>query len=130
MPVRCAADALTVLSLAVRHPLQHETLAFLLDPHGMGGVVVAIEGTVDPDAVLDVVEIMARVGDRVQRMTSLVVATVRPKAGVLPGDVDRWLEASSVAELHGIELLEWYIVAPHGIECPRDLLGEPERWPA
>jgi len=34
-----------------------------------------------------------------------------------------------LAETHGIELLEWFVVGPHGAECPRELLGEPERWP-
>jgi hypothetical protein len=57
-----------------------------------------------------------------------VIATVRPHDGVLPGDVDRWLDASSIARDHGIELIEWYVIGPHGTQCPRDLLGEPERW--
>ena len=29
---------------------------------------------------------------------------------------------------HGIELIEWFIVGPSGVDCPRDLLGEPQRW--
>ena len=45
-------------------------------------------------------------------------------------DVDRWLEASDVAADHGIELLEWYVVGPTGIVCPREAFGEPPRWPA
>jgi hypothetical protein len=129
MPVRCAADALSLLSRAMSDPLQAETLAFLLDHRGVGGVVIVVEGTLTPDSVLDVVEVMAQTAERVPHLTSLVVASVRPGSGVLPGDIDRWLEASSIATLHGIELLEWYVMAPHGPECPRDLLGEPERWP-
>ena len=129
VPVRCAADALDLLALAVRHPLQHEVLSFLLDPEGVGGLLVAVEGTHAPDALVDVVQLMARVGERVPWASSLVVATVRPAGGVLPGDADRWLEASAVADEFHIRLMEWFVVSPLGIVCPRDLLGEPERWP-
>jgi sugar/nucleoside kinase (ribokinase family) len=128
-PVRSSADALHLLSLAVRHPLQPETLAFLLSADGVGGVILAVDGTHRPDDVLDVVEVMAQAGNRVPHAAALVVASVRPESGTLPGDIDRWLEASDLAELHGTRLLEWYIIGPTGAECPRDLLGEPTRWP-
>jgi hypothetical protein len=127
-PVRSAADAISLLSLAVVEPLEPETLAFLLDRNGVGGVIIAFDGTTTADSVLDIVEVMVRAGERSPQCTSLVVASVRPHSGVLPGDVDRWLEASSIAELRGLELLEWYVISSYGIECPRDLLGEPERW--
>jgi hypothetical protein len=127
-PVRSAADAISLLSLAVHDPLRAETLAFLLDDDGIGGVIIAFDGSTTADSVLDIVELMVQAGAGTSHCTSLVVASVRPRSGVLPGDVDRWLEASSIAQLHGLELLEWYVISPHGIECPRDLLGEPERW--
>ncbi len=127
-PVRTSAEARRILSLAAADPRRAETLAFLLDPEGMGGLVVTIADTHDPDAVLDAAEIMARVGERVPWAYGLVLATVRPIGGLLPGDVDRWLEASAVAARHGIELIEWYVMGLHGTTCPRDLLGEPERW--
>lgn len=127
-PVRSAHDAISLLSLAVVEPLVAETLAFLLDERGIGGVIIAFDGTTTADSVLDIVEVMAQAGERAPNCCSLVVASVRPRSGVLPGDVDRWLEASSIASLHGLDLLEWYVISPYGIECPRDLLGEPERW--
>ena len=63
----------------------------------------------------------------------VVLATVRPDAAhnvpaTLPGDLDRWLEASEITEAHGIELIEWFVIGPAGVDCPRELLGEPERW--
>ena len=128
-PIRCASDAIHLLSLAVNDPLDTETLAFLLDADGIGGVLVAVDGTLHPDDMLDVVEVMSQAAGSSPRAESLVVASVRPHSGVLPGDIDRWLEATDIAELHGIQLVEWYVVGPHGIECPRDLFGEPERWP-
>lgn len=127
-PVRCAADALRVLFLATTNPLQPETLAFVLDSHGQGGVITIVSGTVDADSVLPVTECMARAAERIERATSLVVASVRPGGCVLPGDLDRWMEASTLAAAYGVTLIEWFIITESGAQCPRDLLGEPERW--
>ena len=64
----------------------------------------------------------------------MVVATVRPGGGPEPGDEDRWLEASDLADELGVELVEWFViggdrpsVAANAV-CPRDLLGEVPRW--
>lgn len=127
-PVRCAADALRLLFLAAAHPLQAETLAFILDNQGRGGVITIVSGTVDADAVLPVTECMSRAAERVDRASALVVASVRPGGCVLPGDIDRWMEASTLAAAYGVTLIEWFIITESGAQCPRDLLGEPERW--
>jgi hypothetical protein len=71
---------------------------------------------------------MARAAERIERATSLVVASVRPGGCVLPGDLDRWMEASTLAAAYGVTLIEWFIITESGVQCPRDLLGEPERW--
>ena len=127
-PVRCAADALRVVRLALTLPPQPETLAFLLDDQGVGGVITLVSGTTDPDAVLAVTECLARAAQVVPRAVALVLATVRPGGGVEPGDVDRWLEASHLAAQCDIVLFEWFVIGSLGVSCPRDLLGEPERW--
>lgn len=134
MPVRNGAQALRLLAAARSDPARHETLAFLLDADGIGGVVTVISGTEPPDAMLQIVELMCRAGERVPGLCSLVVASVRPHSDVpagdvLAGDVDRWLEASSIAHGFGLQLIEWYVIGRRGTVCPRDLLGEPERWP-
>ena len=131
-PVRCGADALRIISLAVSRPLEAETLVFLLDQRGLGGVITLVSGTTEPDSVLAVAECLARAAEGVDRARAMVLATVRPAAGpggaLLPGDVDRWLEASDVVGERGVHLLEWFVIGPAGAECPRDLLGEPQRW--
>ena len=127
-PVRCGIDALRVLFLAASQPLEPETLAFMLDRDGNGSVITVVSGTVDPDSVLAVTECLTRAGEGSPRAAALVLATVRPTGCVLPGDIDRWLEASALAATHGVDLIEWYIIGGSGAQCPRDLLGEPERW--
>ena len=113
-PVRNAHEAEHVLRLALPRPLEHETLAFLLDPSGQGGVMNCVEGTEPLESVLLVTDLMSSVAARLAEPRGLVVATVRPKVGVVPGDIDRWLAASDIAADHGVRLLEWYVVDHYG----------------
>ena len=45
-------------------------------------------------------------------------------------DVERWLELDGIVSDAGIELVEWFVVGIGGVACPRELVGEPERWAA
>jgi hypothetical protein len=128
-PIRSAADARSLLAKAISHPLRDETVAFLLDDAGYGGTIFVVAGTDRPEQVLDVVEHLAAAGRASGMVSSLVVASVRPGGGLEPGDVDHWFDASEIAEEHGVELLEWFVYGTEGFVCPRDLLGEPGRWP-
>jgi hypothetical protein len=130
MPVRCADDAMYLMALAVKRPVEHEVLACLLGPGGrsVDGTVLSIPHAARPDQVLVVVELCCELASFQPLATQVLAASVRPDSGVLPGDVDRWLEASAMCESVGLQLVEWFVIGPHGFECPRDLLGEPERW--
>ena len=128
-PIRSSADAMRVVSMAIQRPLQAETIAFFLDESNRSDTITIVSGTTDPDSVVAIAECMGMVGGQVPNLCGLVLASVRPDApGLLPGDIDRWLDAESVAEAHGIELVEWFVVTPGGTVSPRDLIGEPERW--
>ncbi len=128
-PVRSATDALALVSLAIDHPLCHETVVIVLDGDRRGSVITVVSGTEHVD-MCTVVETFctAATAEPPSCASSLIVATVRPGGATRPGDVDRWLEASALTETFGIELLEWFIIGPAGPECPRDLIGELERW--
>jgi len=133
-PVRSSADALEVVALAMSRPPRAETIAFVLDDAGYGTTVLIVDGTDEPDAVVDVVDRIAAAAG-LAGAASIVVATVRPqpltvdRPSLDDGDVDRWFEASDVATGHGVELLEWYVIGPDGIVCPREVFGERSRWP-
>ena len=101
-------------------PPTDETIALVLDDDHRGHTIVVVDGTSDPDSVLDVVERLVDSIVASGRDGSLVVASIRPGRGPLEGDGDRWLEASDLAEAAGVELLEWFVVdgAPgrgHGV---------------
>lgn len=127
-PITDAVGALRLISLAIHQPLQSEIVAFLLDEAGRGGTIVVVTDAHVPDAVLSVVETMCLAAAADEDLSRLVVASIRPNAATSPGDIDRWLEASAIADVHGVELIEWFVIGPAGPECPRDLLGESDRW--
>jgi len=132
-PIRSSVEAIAVVSLAIHRPLEAETIAFFLDDTGRSNTITVISGTTEPDSVLTVAECMAVAASRSPVLCGLVLATVRPKSppnlpATLAGDIDRWIEANEITETYGIELVEWFVVGPAGVDCPRELLGEPERW--
>ncbi|HAP78358.1 MAG TPA: hypothetical protein DCR14_20035 [Acidimicrobiaceae bacterium] len=126
-PLRNRAEALDLLDIAVQRPLRPETLCIPLDPSGQGASILIASGTNDPDAIFGLVEFMAMSAEG-GPTDRLVMASVRPMHDLLPGDVDRWLDASAIAQGFGVLLVEWFVVSPTGVFTPRDLLGEPERW--
>ena len=132
-PIRSSIEAIAVVSMAIHHPLEAETIAFFLDHTSRSNTITIVSGTTEPDSVLSVAECMSAAGARSPTLCGVVLATVRPDTAphvraTLPGDIDRWIEAGEITESNGIELIEWFIVGPAGVACPRELLGEPERW--
>ena len=132
-PVDSADAALAVIRLAVTRPMRSEVVVLVLDGDRRGRTIVIVDGTVEPDAVVEIVERLADSLVDAEGAAALVVASVRPGGGPLDGDADRWLEASEAAEQAGVELLEWFVISddlgPPTAWCPRDLLAEPPRWP-
>lgn len=127
-PVRSGTDALRVLLLATPPPLAAETLAFFLDDDGRGGVITIVSDTTDPATVLPVAECLCRAAEGVPSASALVIASVRPGGSVLAADGERWRDLSRVAADHGVHLLEWFVIGADGVHCPRELVGEPDRW--
>lgn len=122
------AGVRAILDLALAAPLRHETIVIVLDGRRRGLAIVTVTDTVEPHAVLDVVELMVSAPAHRDRVGAVVVASVRPGAPAADGDVDRWLEMTDLAEAAGVELLDWLVVDAQGVSFPRDLLGEPPRW--
>ena len=83
-PIDSARDALAVLDLALRRPLVAETVALVLDADRRGRTIVIVDGTVEPDSILDVVERMAESIAAGGRPGALVVATAGPAAAPSP----------------------------------------------
>ncbi len=131
-PVDSADAALAVIRLAVTRPMRSEVVVLVLDGDRRGRTVVIVDGTDEPDAVVEIVERLAESLVDAQGAAAIVVASVRPGGGQLDDDADRWLEASDAAEQAGVELLEWFVISddlgPPTAWCPRDLLAEPPRW--
>jgi hypothetical protein len=132
-PVDDADAALAVIRLAAQQPLQHETLVLPLDHDSRGGNIIAVSGTDDPDSVLVVVERLCHAFWHGFDVCSIVVATVRPDGETAEhertrSDGERWWAASRLADAYGIELVEWFVIGPDEVSCPREQTGESERW--
>jgi len=125
--------AASIIATAIHRPLRHETLVILVDAERRGIGLVVVTGTVDPDAVVGVVECLSVPSAHGGRVAGLIVASARPGGRPdggdgPPSDVERWMEISTIAEDHGVEVIEWFVIGPAGVSCPRDRLGEPPRW--
>jgi hypothetical protein len=132
-PIRSSLDAIAVVSLAIHRPLEFETIGFFVDDHSRSNTITVVTGTTEPDSVLAVAECLSLAAAQSPTLCGLVLATIRPDSdnhlsAMLPGDIDRWIEANAITEAHGIELIEWFVVGRSGVDCPRDLLGDAERW--
>lgn len=128
-PVRCAADAIAVVSLALHHPPVDETICFTLDDGGTGGVVIAVEGTSRPDDVLGVVAHLAAAAEGTVARR-LVVASVRPHGSLRRDDAPRWRGIVDAAALFGVEVVEWFVIdSERRALTPRSLTGDASPWP-
>ncbi|HUC33834.1 MAG TPA: hypothetical protein VMS14_10540 [Ilumatobacteraceae bacterium] len=127
-PIRSRDEALDLLHAIVQRPLRAETWCIPLDDAGVGGVAVAVNDTVDPDAVLEVVDSCARALTEMP-FTCMFVATIRPDDDLLTDDDDRWLAACDLAADHDIDLLDWIVVGPSGSHFPSDLVEAIREWP-
>jgi hypothetical protein len=127
-PISSAGDALAVLALAA--PFGHDTVAILLDDERRGHGIVVVTGTTHADALFAIIEVCidASLHDSPGRIAGLVIATVRPDGDMEADDLDRWLEASLQCDDAGLELVEWFVIGRH-VACPRELAGDPPRWP-
>ena len=127
-PIRDDASARRLLDLAVRPPFADETVCVPLDAAGRGSVITVVSDTGHPEALPRVVEVVA-LAVAGSPLDHLLVASVRPCGGLRPDDAARWADIDAIAARHGVRLVEWYVVGPHGTTCPRVLLGQPPRWP-
>lgn len=130
-PIDGPAAALAVIDLAVRTPAAPESIVLLLDRQRRGLGITVVSDCWFPDDVLEVVECLSGAAGPTGAVHSLVVATVRPD-GLDPAAADgddpmRWLELDRLAASADLELVEWFVIGPH-VVCPRELVGEPERW--
>ena len=117
-----SADAAVERILSTAHdPPRPEVVVLVLTPDFLVHAVLVVDDTRSPDAVVEVIELVTESVAEAGREALLVVGSVRPGLGPLPGDVDRWTELSDLAETHGCELLEWFVISDGIAWCPTRL---------
>lgn len=127
-PIRGPAAALGLIREVMSSPLRAETIAIIVHPGTRATTVVSVPNTIAPDAVIEVVEVVASTAARALGAVRLVIATGRPGGGIDHLDPERWYRIDRAAADHGIVLLDWFVVCPR-VHQPRLLAGELSRWP-
>ena len=133
-PIQSAADALAVLALGA--PYGDDTIVILLDADRCGTSVMVVTDTIGPDALFRVIDCCIGVSAQYSGapkkpgavFDAVILASSRPDGDAEPDDVHRWLEASDQCRAGGLKLVEWFVLGRSGPTCPRQLVGEPERW--
>jgi len=131
-PIADEATALALLHVAAAQPRRHETIFVLLDDARRGIGLVVVSDTTDADAVVDVAERILDPAVHGGRVAGAIVASVRPRpcaraAADMLDDAQRWLDLDDVADIAGVELVEWFVLGD-GVSRPRELVSEPPRW--
>lgn len=131
-PILTAEAALAVIDIARSQPERAEHLCILLDDERRGHAIVSVVDPPDDDSVLAVVDTVggacSLAGFAGDDPASIIVATIRPDGSASDCDIVRWELAEITAAVHGVVLLEWFVIGPDGVECPRELAGRPARW--
>ena len=127
-PITDSATALTLIRLAAADPPQPQTIVVTLDQRRCGLHLAVVNRTNADDDVIDVIERLLDGVEPLIDIDAMVVASVRPgdQGGHLD-DADRWLHLDEIAESFGVELVEWFVLG-RAVSCPRELIGDPERW--
>jgi len=123
------ATALQLLGAVIGDPPRCETVLVLLDADRRGRSIINVEATCDPDAVLDVGDLVVTVAASATDIDGAIMASVRPGGTGDLDDIERWLELDQRLDSAGIELVEWYVFG-RSVSRPRELVGEPPRWVA
>ena len=135
-PVRTPEAALQIVDLARSSPPREEIIAFFLDASWRGlGLILDLTDVRAPEDVLAVTEHLGRAvdedpSDRLGDAAWMVLASIRLVDHDVLDDVDLWQRVSDLADAYGVPVVEWFVLGPSGTFCPRDILGEPHRWPS
>jgi hypothetical protein len=127
-PIRRRDDALAVLALGA--PYGHDTIVILLDTDRCGVSVMVVTDTVDTEALFRVIDICVDATRGHPEISGVILASSRPDQDVCADDLHHWLEASDQCRAGGLELVEWFVLGRSGPKCPREMFGEPDRWPS
>ena len=126
-PIDTPYEALSVIRAVMSPVVQFETIVLTLDPERRGRALMVVTGTDDPASMLGIVDMITELALGDPEAGGVVLASVRPRGGVGPADLERWSEADELCDAAGIELVEWFVMGST-IDCPRELCGVAPRW--
>lgn len=130
-PITSASAALTVFSLAITRPLRPETLVLIMRKDHRGIGLVALETGEHLSLLID--DVISHCVSQ-ESAQAVAIASVRVQ---WPSHFDGADQPDGAAELAGareschragIQLVDWFIVANHGVHCQRVTNREGSLW--
>jgi len=124
-PITSATQALSVFSLALTRPFRPETLILMMNHEHRGVGLFAVNSGDDLRTLID--HIVGRCATE-DTTRAIAIASVRSQwlthfqCGI------EWATSREICQRAGVQLVDWFVVGPHGVHCPRICAHQPGQW--
>lgn len=123
--ITSATQALSVFSLAIMRPLRPETLVLMMSHDRRGVGLFALNSGGDLRSLIDHVVGRCATEDTAR---AVAIASVRPQQQSHFQCDNEWTVSRNICQRAGIQLIDWFVIEPHGVHCPRIVAHEPSAW--
>jgi hypothetical protein len=129
-PLSTPDDALSVVLAAVAQPPEAETVVLLLDERHCGATCLVCRGAAAAEQVAMLVPLLVSVAATVPSLAAVVLATVRPGAGITVSGADATAFAAMRDDLAAgdVDLHDWFLLDGDLIATVAELTGACWLW--
>jgi DNA repair protein RadC len=128
--LRTPDDALRVVLAAVAEPAEAETIVLMLDARHRGGTCLVCRGASSAGQVASLVPVLVQAAANEPALAAVVLATVRPDAGIAvsPADEATFGEMRHDLSVVHVDLLDWFLLGGDLVASVAELTGASWRW--
>jgi hypothetical protein len=128
--LRTPDDALRVVLAAVAQPPEAETVVLLLDARHRGGTCLVCRGAAAAGQVSSLMPILVQAAAQAPALAAVVLATVRPGAGIglAAADDDTFATMRHDLAAAHVDLLDWFLLDGDLIASVAEITGACWRW--
>jgi DNA repair protein RadC len=131
-PLSAPADALAVVFAALAEPRRPETIALLLDGQHRGSIVLICSDVSQSIELGQLAALLLEVAAAHATLGAVVLATSRPRGGIVPTADDERVFAGLRHDLAAasVELLDWFLIDGKLVGSVAELSGACWLWQA
>lgn len=123
-PITSLVEALSVISLALRRPRSNDTVVLALDNKWRG---IHLFRT-SPLTQHSLHHIVRECSD-VPSVSGVVIASHTTSRLLAPSDITLLRSSQTTLAAAGLNLIDWVVIGPGGLYCPRVLTHSRHPWP-